>query len=158
MSNPDAEGPGAEARVRTARWNDPASPGDGTRVLVCRYRPRGVPKAGEPWDEWWSELGPSKALHAAAYGKDGAPLAFEDYRARYMAEMDAPRPRFYVRALAERVARGETITLLCSSACTDAATCHRTLLRELVLEQVPSATRGRITLPRGAPGRPKPRR
>ena len=30
------------------------------------------------------------------------------------------------------VAAGETITLLCSSACTDAAHCHRTLLKQLI--------------------------
>jgi len=57
--------------VRTRRWNDPPVAGEGTRVLVCRYRPRGVPKAGEPWDEWWPALGPSRELHADAYGKGG---------------------------------------------------------------------------------------
>jgi hypothetical protein len=37
-----------------------------------------------------------------------------------------------IAALAERVRAGETITLLCSSACTDPAKCHRTLLGELI--------------------------
>lgn len=39
---------------------------------------------------------------------------------------------FRLRALANRVAAGETITLLCSSACTDEHRCHRTLLKALV--------------------------
>ena len=38
-----------------------------TIVLVTRYRPRGVAKADEAWDEWRQELGPSKALHRAVY-------------------------------------------------------------------------------------------
>jgi hypothetical protein len=40
--------------------------------------------------------------------------------------------RAAIDALAERAAAGETITLLCSSACVDPAQCHRTLLAELV--------------------------
>jgi hypothetical protein len=40
--------------------------------------------------------------------------------------------RAEVASLAARVAAGETITLLCSSACTDPERCHRTLLKTLV--------------------------
>jgi uncharacterized protein YeaO (DUF488 family) len=116
--------------IRTKRWNDPVAPDDGFRLLVCRYRPRGVPKAVEPWDDWWPELGPSRELHAAYWGKTGRPLTFEEYRPRYHAEMQAQV--FRIRALADRAASGETITLLCSSACTDPARCHRTLLASLI--------------------------
>jgi len=38
--------------------------------------------------------------------------------------------------LAEQVAAGKTITLLCSSACTDPTHCHRTLLKQLIEEQL----------------------
>ena len=116
--------------IRTRRWNDPKEPGDGTRILVCRYRPRGLPKGEETWDEWMQELAPSPALHAAAYGKDDAPLSFDEYAARYRHEM--VRHDYVIEALAGRVNRGEAITLLCSSACTDPALCHRTLLAELI--------------------------
>jgi len=40
------------ADVRIRRWNDPARSGEGTRVLVCRYRPRDLRKQDETWDEW----------------------------------------------------------------------------------------------------------
>jgi uncharacterized protein YeaO (DUF488 family) len=120
--------------VRTRRWNDPGRPDDGARILVCRYRPRGVRKERETWDEWWKELGPSAALHAAAYGKGQPAIDFAEYRRRYLAEMAEPRARFYVRALSARVADGEALTLLCSSACTDESRCHRAILRELVLD------------------------
>jgi uncharacterized protein YeaO (DUF488 family) len=116
--------------IRTRRWNDPKEPGDGFRLLVCRYRPRGVPRTAETWDEWWPELGPSRELHAAYYGKQGQPITFEQYTPRYFEEMKSQR--FRLRALAERVAAGETITLLCSSACTDPQCCHRTLLARLI--------------------------
>jgi uncharacterized protein YeaO (DUF488 family) len=41
--------------------------------------------------------------------------------------------RFYLRALVERVGRGETLTLLCSSACVDEQRCHRSVLRAILL-------------------------
>jgi uncharacterized protein YeaO (DUF488 family) len=116
--------------VRAKRWNDPPEPDDGFRVLVCRFRPRGVTKAEETWEEWWPELGPSRALHAAYWGKTGPRLSFDEYRPRYLEEMGAQA--FRIRALADRAASGETVTLLCSSACTDPALCHRTLLAGLI--------------------------
>ena len=79
--------------VKTKRWNDPAgvdgdAGGDGFRVLVCRYRPRGVRKDDESWDAWMQDLGPSRALHAAYWGKQGAPrLSWDEYRQRYVDEM-----------------------------------------------------------------------
>jgi uncharacterized protein YeaO (DUF488 family) len=116
--------------VRTRRWNDPGQGEEGLRVLVTRYRPRGVAKADETWDQWWPELGPSRALHAAFWGKSGPPISFEEYRPRYLEEMQGQV--FRIRALGDRVAAGETVTLLCSSACVDPARCHRTLLAALV--------------------------
>lgn len=47
-------------RVRTRRWDDPKQPGEGTRILVCRFRPRALKKQDETWDEWWRDLGPSE--------------------------------------------------------------------------------------------------
>src|SRR5258705_741104 len=120
--------------VRMRRWNDRRLPGDGLRLLVCRYRPRGVRKTDETWDEWDPDLGPSRALHAAAYGKSGPPISWEEYRTRYLKEMRKQQPR--IEALAERVRAGETVTLLCSSACVEDAHCHRSLLRELIEEAV----------------------
>lgn len=119
--------------MRTKRWNDPAAPDDGLRVLICRYRPRGVPTAGEPWDAWTTALAPSKALHAAAYGKDGSPkLAFDEYERRFRREMESQQ--FWIAGFARRVADGEMVTLLCSSACTDEAHCHRTLVKRMLEE------------------------
>jgi uncharacterized protein YeaO (DUF488 family) len=120
--------------VKTKRWDDPRDPDDGFRLLICRYRPRALPKKKETWDLWWSQLGPSRELHADYYGKTGVSLSWEDYRRRYLEEMKEQTDSITV--LAEKVAEGKTITLLCSSACTKAATCHRTLLKELIEARV----------------------
>jgi uncharacterized protein YeaO (DUF488 family) len=116
--------------IRSKRWNDPIDADDGYRLLVCRYRPRGVRKDAETWDAWAPYLGPSRELHADYYGKHGPPLPWPEFRSIYLAEMEDQRPA--IAGLAARVARGETITLLCSSACTDPECCHRSLLRGLV--------------------------
>lgn len=116
--------------IRTRRWNDPGRPDDGLRVLICRYRPRALPRSKETWDVWKKELGPSVELHADFYGKHGPPIGWAAYKRRYLAEMKAQAAE--IRALAERVEKGETVTLLCSSACADEEHCHRTLLRDLL--------------------------
>jgi uncharacterized protein YeaO (DUF488 family) len=133
--------------IRTKRWNDAPEPheGDGLRVLVCRYRPRGVRKDQEPWDAWMEDLGPSRELHAAFYGKKEAPITWPEYRQRYLDEMMQPSGRgvAMLGALALRVTAGETVTLLCSSACLDPERCHRTLLAELLEHAADRARRKR---------------
>jgi uncharacterized protein YeaO (DUF488 family) len=116
--------------IRTRRWNDPEKKGDGRRLLVCRYRPRGVRKEDETWDVWLPDLGPSRELHADFYGKRGPPIGWSEYRRRYLSEMRARRGE--LEKVVEILRRGETVTLLCSSACRDPARCHRTLLEKLL--------------------------
>ena len=118
------------ASISTKRWDDPADPSDGTRILVCRYRPRGLAKLNETWTEWMPDLGPSKSLHAAAYGKAGVELSWTAYRASYLREMQSQREA--IDAMAKRVASGESITLLCSTQCERESRCHRSLLKELI--------------------------
>ena len=57
--------------VFTKRRDDLIHVADGTRILITRYRPRGLKKTDETWSEWLPDLGPSKDLHAHAYGKRG---------------------------------------------------------------------------------------
>jgi len=112
--------------IRTKRVYDPPSPTDGTRVLVMRLWPRGVPKARV--DVWEKDLGPVVALlRAFRAGTVGWP----EYRRRYLAGLARPEPR----AAAERVltlARRGRVTLLCG--CPDEARCHRSLLAAHLLD------------------------
>ncbi len=125
--------------IKTKRWDDPREADDGFRLLICRYRPRALPKKKETWDLWWSQLGPSKELHSAFYGKHGqTPIGWEEYRQRYLEEMKGEKQQESIAILAEKLAAGKTITLLCSSACTDSTHCHRTLLKELIEEKCAS--------------------
>jgi uncharacterized protein YeaO (DUF488 family) len=120
--------------IRTRRWNDAAEPDDGFRLLVCRYRPRGVRKEDETWHAWCADLGPSRALHADAYGKHGPAIDWETYTRRYLEEMRGQAEM--IDELAAMVEEGKTVTLLCSSACADAAACHRTLLKGLIEQRL----------------------
>lgn len=51
---------------------------------------------------------------------------------RFRAEME--RQRYWIEGFAAHLRRGDTITLLCSSACVDEARCHRTLVKKLFEE------------------------
>ncbi|HEY2028629.1 MAG TPA: DUF488 family protein [Myxococcales bacterium] len=116
--------------VRTRRWSDPKQPGDGLRVLICRYRPRALPKADETWDVWMKALAPSKELLARF---QNGTIDWPEYRKGYLQEMaaqgEAPEA---IEELAGRVRKGKTVTLLCSKSCEDEARCHRTPLKLLV--------------------------
>jgi uncharacterized protein YeaO (DUF488 family) len=121
--------------IKTKRWNDAIEPDDGHRLLVTRYRPRGLPKDQETWDAWEKDLGPSVELHAAAYGKgERLTLSWDIYRQRYLKEMLEQKAR--IEALAARVKQGETITLLCSAQCMREDRCHRSLLKGLIERSV----------------------
>jgi uncharacterized protein YeaO (DUF488 family) len=135
------EGVSRRSRLKTKRWNDPREAADGFRVLICRFRPRGLRKGDETWDDWWKELAPSAPLLAAYHGKDAPPISWEEYTRRYLLEMR--RQTWRIEGLARKVADGDTVTLLCSSACTDPARCHRTLLRDLVLAPSSASSRRR---------------
>jgi uncharacterized protein YeaO (DUF488 family) len=119
-------------RIKTKRWNEPVDPDDGHRLLVCRYRPRGVQKDAETWATWSPQLGPSRELHADYYGKHGPPIGWPEFGRRYVAEMKQQGEK--IASLAARIEARETITLLCSSACADAERCHRALSQKLVSE------------------------
>ena len=126
--------------LKIKRWDECQEPDDGFRLLICRYRPRGVRKEDEAWDEWCKHLGPSPDLHAAFYGKRGSPISWEEYRVRYLEEMKEQKRK--IRELADRVAAGKTITLLCSTRCTEESRCHRSLLKKLVEQEIDSLPEG----------------
>ena len=101
--------------IKTRRWNDPREKDDGYRLLVCRYRPRGVRKEDETWRAWCPDLGPSRQLHADFYGKNGPPITWEEYRTRYLAEM----------------AEHKRMALMCAEAVP--WRCHRSLIADALL-------------------------
>lgn len=70
--------------VTIKRVYDQPSTDDGYRVLVDRLWPRGVSKASAHLDEWDKDVAPSTELRTW-FGHD--PAKFEEFRARYLAEL-----------------------------------------------------------------------
>lgn len=66
------------------RVYDPASPADGTRVLVDRLWPRGLSKAKAKIDLWLKEVAPSTELRKW-FGHD--PQRWDEFRHRYSEEL-----------------------------------------------------------------------
>ena len=119
--------------LKTKRWNDPVEPDDGHRLLITRYRPRGVSKADETWAEWNPRLGPDKTLHwPPCKTETSSKIPWPQYTPQSTIEQQKRNNQELIAALARRINAGETITLLCSSACTRESRCHRSILRELI--------------------------
>jgi uncharacterized protein YeaO (DUF488 family) len=120
--------------IKIKRWNDPVEATDGWRLLICRYRPRALLKSNETWHTWWKVLGPSRELHAEAYGKYQQPISREEYKRKYSSEMKSEPAMAAIEFIRKYIMGRNTITLLCSSACVDPEKCHRSLLKKIILE------------------------
>jgi uncharacterized protein YeaO (DUF488 family) len=75
--------------VQLKRVYEPASPADGTRILVERLWPRGVSKAKAAIDTWAKDLAPSPELRAW-YSHDLA--RWDEFCQRYRAELEHQKP------------------------------------------------------------------
>jgi uncharacterized protein YeaO (DUF488 family) len=126
----------------TKQLSDPVVRSDGFRLLITQVKPRKTPKGKERWDEWYPELGPSKELQAAFYGTDATLISWDEFCTRFLEEMKSQEE--LIDELADLVAEGKTITLVCSASCTEASHCHRTLLKELIDERVAKKSLTRV--------------
>lgn len=72
--------------VRTKRAYDPADQNDGYRVLIDHVWPRGIKRQDLSLAEWARELAPSDGLRKWF---DHVPERFEEFRARYRAELSS---------------------------------------------------------------------
>lgn len=92
--------------VRLKRAYEPAHPGDGYRLLVDRIWPRGLTREHARIDEWARALAPSDALRRW-YRHD--PERFDEFRHRYVGELDSQRER--LAEIRKRARRGR-VTLV----------------------------------------------
>ncbi len=112
------------------------------RLGTIRHPPRGVPRdrlAKDGWyDVWLPALAPSAALvqqgRGATTDRDWATFV-----RRYRKEMDAPAARHLLAFLA---ALSHRTDLAVGCTCPDEARCHRSVLRELLLEKGASVRGG----------------
>lgn len=112
--------------VALKRVYDEAAPEDGTRVLVERLWPRGVSKERARVDLWLREVAPSAELRQW-YGHD--PERWEEFRRRYLAELDGEEQQAGLARLRE-VARQGPLTLV--FAARDAEHSNAAVLRDLL--------------------------
>jgi uncharacterized protein YeaO (DUF488 family) len=116
--------PGRTPAVR--RVYDPPTPEDGARVLVDRLWPRGLSKDAASLAEWAKDASPSTELRKW-YAHD--PAKFDEFRSRYLHELDEPNARAALDRL-RALADDGPVTLL--TATTELSLSHATVLAELL--------------------------
>ena len=121
--------------IRILRLGTPRAEGEGLRLGTVRRPPRGVRKeefARRDWfDVWLPELSPSAELFAFATAAPWTAARWATFARRYRKEMAAPPARRLLELLA---ALSKSTALAVGCYCEDESRCHRSLLRELLVE------------------------
>ena len=94
--------------IQLKRVYDPPAPEDGPRFLVERLWPRGVKREAAQLTDWLKDIAPSPALRQW-FGHD--PARWDEFKARYEAELDNPRHAETLQHLAD-LARQGTVTFV----------------------------------------------
>lgn len=120
--------------IRVVRLGSPRKPGEGLRLGTVRRPPRGVPKAQfaarDFYDVWLPELAPSEILVKQALAASDE-RAWKRFVTRYRAEMKRPEATHLLSMLAALSHRTD-FSVGCY--CADEEHCHRSVLKELLLE------------------------
>ena len=122
--------------VRVVRLGTPRDPDEGLRIGTVRRPPRGVRKedyaARDYFDVWLPELAPSAPLVSWALSEPFSPKRWAAYERRYRREMRQPAAKRLIALLA---ALSSQTNFSVGCYCEDETRCHRSLLKELLLEQ-----------------------
>ena len=123
-------------RLKTFQYGSPRKRGEGLRLGVTRYLPRGVRKTDyasqDFFDVWYPALAPSAALIRWLRSRPDFLKAWPEYARRYKREMATrPESRQAVQLVAA-MARRTPLAIGCY--CADEAHCHRSLLAEIIRE------------------------
>lgn len=112
--------------VKTKSIYEPALPGDGLRVLVTRYYPRGVKRGS--FDEWVRALSPSRELLKRYRSGE---VAWDAFKESFVAELrSSEESREEVWRLHARGESGD-VTLLCYEK--EGLPCHRHLVKQAIV-------------------------
>ena len=121
--------------IRVVRLGSPRAPDEGTRLGTVRRPPRGVRREEfarrDYYDVWVPELAPSAEVVSLAISKALTPARWQAFVKRYRSEMAKPVPRRMIAMLAAMSATG-SFSVGCY--CADATRCHRSVLRELLVD------------------------
>jgi uncharacterized protein YeaO (DUF488 family) len=121
--------------IRIVRLGSKRAKGEGLRIGTVRRPPRGVPKSRfsrEDWyDVWLPNLAPGAATVKLAQAAT-SPRQWTVFARRYRTEMAAAENSRILDLLAALSHRAN-FSLGCY--CADEARCHRSILRELLLDR-----------------------
>lgn len=121
--------------IRVVRLGSERASGEGTRIGTVRRPPRGVPKtafsSGNWYDVWYPNLAPSVETMKQAQAAE-TPAQWTAFTRKYRAEMAAPDNARSIELLAT-LSHHADFSVGCY--CADEAHCHRSVLRELLLEK-----------------------
>ena len=122
--------------IRVVRLGSARAPQEGLRVGTVRRPPRGVPKKDyarlDYFDSWLPELAPSAGLVSYALSEPFTQRRWTSYARRYRREMGSSASRRLIDLLAALSPQAD-FSIGCY--CADESRCHRSLLRELLLER-----------------------
>jgi uncharacterized protein YeaO (DUF488 family) len=122
--------------LRIVRLGTPRRAGEGLRIGTVRRPPRGVRKtdyaARNYYDVWLPALAPTAPLVSFALSRPFTPARWALYARRYRREMREPAAQRLIALLAALSSRTD-FSVGCY--CEDESHCHRSLLRELLIER-----------------------
>jgi len=117
------------------RLGSPREKGEGLRVGTVRRPPRGVPKSDfakrDFYDVWLPNLSPSPELMKQGQSSQDE-ASWSVFRKKFRAEMTGPETSKILDLLAA-LSHQTNMSLGCY--CEDESRCHRSVLRELLLER-----------------------
>jgi len=124
-------------RIQTYQLGSPRQRGEGLRIGVVRYPPRGVRKEDYArlnyYDVWLPLLAPSQNLLRWIHTRDAsAPEVWHEFAKRYRNEMLKDTNCRQAILLLAQLAQRTPIALGCH--CQDETRCHRSILRQLIRE------------------------
>jgi len=121
--------------IRVVRLGTTRARDEGLRIGTVRRPPRGVSKADygrrNYFDAWLPELAPSAPVVSSARAEQWTEARWRGFARLYHREMREPQARHLITTLAA-LSRQTNFSVGCY--CADEATCHRSLLRGLLLD------------------------
>lgn len=121
--------------IRVVQLGKPRAENEGVRFGTVRRPPRGVKKsdfAKDDWyDVWLPDLAPSAQLVSWAVNDSWTDDRWKRFRREYLREMKEPPVQRLVQVLAA-LSHESSFSVGCY--CDDETRCHRSILRELLIE------------------------
>ena len=121
--------------IRIIRLGSPREKGEGLRIGTVRRPPRGVPKSDYAkrnfYDVWLPNLSPSQELMKLGQSAQDE-AAWSSFKKKFRAQMNEPDASRILDLLA---ALSHQTNMSMGCYCEDESRCHRSVLRELLMER-----------------------